>query len=189
MDNQLLVPRFPRAGDVLVPLLVSAGIFFLLGAALSPAHALGVPLYSDQPDPERAGGFRLRSPPRFHSRSSPAPRSGSLAETHAGEGVPYAFNEDSGGLHIGVSSPDRGVCRLLRPPHSRRHARSRTHQRTVEHGTQRLPQCRPLRPDDGRVNIDYVYLRAYDVERRHLLGGRHGDEHPNGAFSVPASVR
>src|SRR5438105_1692248 len=105
MKMVALMHWFPSRRTVLVSLFLAAFAFGLLGMNLRPAHAL--PLYSVT----QARSGLVGSDPLTGSFSQ-AQLAGSSFWFFGGDaalmGAPFAYNEDSGGLHIGVQSPATG---------------------------------------------------------------------------------
>ena len=101
MKRQILMPRFPSRRTVMVSFLLAATAFGLLGMNPSPAHALS--LYSIH----RTQTGLVGSDP-LNAQLSQAQLVGSSFWTFGGSAAffntPFAFNEDSNGLHIGVQS-------------------------------------------------------------------------------------
>lgn len=156
MKSQLAVSWPSHRRSVLVPLFVSAATLFLLGVAVAPAHALGVPLYSIK---QTQSG--LVASDQLNAQLSQSQLSGSSFWLFGGdavaEGAPYAFSEDSGGLHIGVRATSNanyaGFYALHRANAMLAHA-------TVSAPSSTVPSGYPnvgLYLQTGGVNVDYVY--------------------------------
>jgi hypothetical protein len=149
-------PRFPRRRSVLAPLLVAASILFLLGGTITPAHALGVPLYSVK---QTSSGLVASDP--LNAQLSQSQLSGSSFWFFGGdavsEGAPYAFSEDSGGLHIGVqataNSNYAGLYALHIANAMLAHAMVSAPSSTVPSGYPNVG----LYLQTGGANVDYVY--------------------------------
>ncbi|HEV2389812.1 MAG TPA: hypothetical protein VGS04_03715 [Nitrososphaerales archaeon] len=156
MERKFAVFRFRHGRGVLAPLLVSAATLFLLGAAVAPAHALGVPLYSIN---QTQSGLVASDP--LTATLSQSQLAGSSFWIFGGdavaEGAPYAFSEDSGGLHIGVQATANanyaGFYALHRANAMLAHATVTAPSSTVPSGYPNVG----LYVQTGGVNVDYVY--------------------------------
>lgn len=156
MKSKFAVSRLPHRKSVLAPLLVSAAILFLLGAAVAPAHALGVPLYSIN---QTQSGLVASDP--LTATFSQSQLAGSSFWFFGGDAVaqhaPYAFYEDSGGLHIGVQATANanyaGFYALHRANAMLAHATVTAPSSTVPSGYPNVG----LYVQTGAANVDYVY--------------------------------
>lgn len=181
MDNRLLVPRLSGRRIALAPLLVAAAVFVLLGASISPAHALGVPLYSIS---QTQSGLVASDP--LNAQLSQSQLSGSSFWTFGGdavgEGAPYAFNEDAGGLHIGVQStsayPYAGFYGLHIANAMLAHAVMTVPSSTVPSGYPNVG----LYVQTGGVNVDYIVCGATTSSAGTYWGVALAEGNTQGAF-------
>jgi hypothetical protein len=154
MKEQNLMPRF-AGRSALVPFFVIAATLLLLGAGVGQAHAVSVPLYTIS----QTNSGLVASDPLDATLSQSQLSSSSFwyfGGDAVGEGVPYAFSEDSGGLHIGVSSPT-GEYAGLYATHSATamlaHAQLTAPSATVPNGYPNVG----LYVQTGGTNVDYVF--------------------------------
>jgi hypothetical protein len=155
MKDLIFMSRFPRRRTVLAPLFVAAATFVLLGAGLGQAHALSVPLYSIN---QTQSGLVASDPLTATLSQSQLAASSfwTFGGDAVGEGVPYAFNEDSGGLHIGVSSPTgeyAGLYAVHQATATLAHAQISAPSSTVANGYPNVG----LYVQTGGANVDYVF--------------------------------
>ncbi|MGH9920887.1 MAG: hypothetical protein ACRD6W_18720, partial [Nitrososphaerales archaeon] len=151
-----MTSRFSGRRTGFAPLLLAAAVLALLGGGVSPAHALGVPLYSIN---QTHSGLVASDP--LDAQLSQAQLSGSSFWIFGGdavsEGAPYAFSEDSGGLHIGVqataSADYAGFYALHRANATLAHATVSAPSSTVPNGYPNVG----LYVQTGGINVDYVY--------------------------------
>jgi hypothetical protein len=184
--NTGLVPRFPHRKTALVPFIAAAAVFVLLGASVSPAHALGVPLYSIN---QTQSGLVASDP--LNSQLSQAQLSSSSFWTFGGDAIglsaPYAYNEDSAGLHIGVQSPASGpyagdyagFYALHIANAMLAHATLSVPSRTVSSGYPNVG----LYVQTGGINVDYVVCGATTSSAGTYWGVAMAQGNTNGAFS------
>jgi hypothetical protein len=184
--NTGLVPGFPNRKTALVPLFAAAAIFVLLGASVSPAHALGVPLYSIN---QKQSGLVASDP--LNSQLSQQQLSTSSFWTFGGDAIglsaPYAYSEDSGGLHIGVQSPASGpyagdyagFYALHIDNAMLAHAVLSVPSRTVASGYPNVG----LYVQTGGINVDYVFCGATTSSAGTYWGVAMAQGNTNGAFS------
>lgn len=177
--------RFPHRKTALVPF-VAAAVLVLLGAGISPAHALGVPLYSIN---QTRSGLVASDP--LNSQLSQAQLSGSSFWTFGGDAIglsaPYAYSEDSGGLHIGVQSPASGpyagdyagFYALHIDNAMLAHAVLSVPSRTVSSGYPNVG----LYVQTGGINVDYVVCGATTSSAGTYWGVAMAQGNTNGAFS------
>jgi hypothetical protein len=154
MNGQFIM-RSPRRGTVLVPVLVAAAAFLLLGAGVGQAHALSVPLYSIN---QTQSGLVASDP--LTATLSQSQLAGSSFWTFGGdavgEGVPYAYNENSSGLYIGVSSPTgeyAGLYAVHQATATLAHAQISAPSSTVPNGYPNVG----LYVQTGGIDVDYIY--------------------------------
>jgi len=184
----IAVPRLPHRKSLLAPLLVAASILFLLGGTVAPAHALGVPLYSIS---QSHSGLVGSDP--LNAQLSQAQLSGSsfwlFGGDAVGEGAPYAFSEDSGGLHIGVQStaayPYAGFYGLHIANAMLAHAVMTVPSRTVPSGYPNVG----LYVQTGGSNVDYIVCGATTSSAGTYWGVALAQGNTQGAFQyVPLYV-
>jgi len=155
MNDKFALHQLPSGRTFLVLLFLAATMFGLVGMSFNQAHALGAPLYSIG---QTQSGL-VASDPLTATLSQSQLSSSSfwlLGGDAVGEGVPYAYSEDSGGLHIGVSSPTgeyAGLYALHRADAMLAHAQITAPSSTVPNGYPNVG----LYVQTGGINVDYIF--------------------------------
>jgi hypothetical protein len=154
MKIHLTAMRIPSARTVLIALFLAGATFGLVGTNATPAHALS--LYSVN---RTHSGLVAQDP--LTSQLSQSQLAASSFWIFGGDavalGAPYAFSEDSGGLHIGVQATATanfaGLYGLHRDTAMLAHAVVSAPSSTVPSGYPNVG----IYLQTGAANVDYVY--------------------------------
>ncbi len=184
MKVEILMPRFQSRRTIVVSLFLGAMAFGLLGMNLRPAHAL--PLYSVN----QTNSGLVGSDPLTGSFSQ-AQLAGSSFWFFGGDaallGAPYAYNEDSGGLHIGVQSPASGPYAGNYAGYYALHiANGMLFHAVLTAPSRTVPSGYPnvgLYVQTGGVNVDYIVCGGTTSSGGTFWGAALATGGPNAAFT------